>query len=99
MCAATATASSFAQDAALAVYARRLGEVADQLADEDPLVAPARVVERLREVPPPPEVNLSDARLVRLASVVSQHAASPAGRNSTRVACRPPAPSGYRTGP
>ena len=64
-----------AQNAALAVYARRLGEVADQLADEDPLVAPARVVERLREVPPPPEASLSDARLIRLASVVSQHAA------------------------
>ena len=64
-----------AQTAALADYARRLGAVADQLADEDPLVAPARVVERLREVPPPAEANLTDARLVRLASAVSQHAA------------------------
>ena len=64
-----------AQDATLAVYARRLGEVADQLADEDPLVASARVVERLREVPPPPEASLPDARLIRLAAVVSQHAA------------------------
>ncbi len=64
-----------AQDASLAGYARRLGEIADQLADEDPLVAPTRVVERLREVGPPADVNLSDARLVRLASAVSQHAA------------------------
>ena len=64
-----------AQDASLAGYARRLGEIADQLADEDPLVAPARVVERLREIGSPAEANLSDARLVRLASAVSQHAA------------------------
>jgi len=64
-----------AQDASLAGYARRLGEIADQLADEDPLVAPARVVERLREVGPPTDVNVSDARLVRLASAVSRHAA------------------------
>jgi serine/threonine protein kinase len=64
-----------AQDVALADYARRLGAVADQLADEDPLVAPARVVERLREVLPPAEVNLTDTRLVRLATAVSQHAA------------------------
>jgi serine/threonine protein kinase len=64
-----------AHDAGLAAYARRLGEVADQLADEDPLVAPARVVERLREIPPPAEVNLSDTRIVRLASAVSGHAA------------------------
>jgi len=64
-----------ARSAALAGYARNLGELADQLANEDPLVAPARVVERLREVPAPPETIISDARLVRLASVVSQHAA------------------------
>lgn len=64
-----------AQDVALADYARKLSCVADQLADEDPLVAPARVVERLREIMPPAEVNLVDTRLVRLASAVSQHAA------------------------
>jgi hypothetical protein len=64
-----------AQDVSLAGYARRLGEIADQLADEDPLVAPTRVVERLREIEAPAEANLSDARLVRLASAVSQHAA------------------------
>ncbi len=38
-------------------------------------MAPARVVERLREVPVPSEVSLSDARIVRLASAVSRHAA------------------------
>lgn len=64
-----------AQTAELASYAQRLGEIADRLAGEDPLVAPARVLERLREVPPPAEVNLSDARLVRLAAAASQHAA------------------------
>ena len=64
-----------ARDAGLAVYARRLGGAADQLADEDPLVAPTRVVERLREIPPPAEVHLSDTRIVRLASAVSGHAA------------------------
>ena len=63
------------QDASLAGFARRLGGIADQLADEDPLVAPARVLERLREISPPTEVNLSDARLVRLAAALSQHAA------------------------
>jgi serine/threonine protein kinase len=64
-----------AQGAFLAGYARRLGDTADQLADEDPLVAPTRVVERLREIGSPAGANLSDARLVRLASAVSQHAA------------------------
>lgn len=59
----------------LANYARRLGEVADQIANEDPLLAPPRVVERLREVPAPPTASLPDARLVRLAADVSNHAA------------------------
>jgi serine/threonine protein kinase len=64
-----------AQHAALAGYARCLGEAADELADADPLVAPARVLERLREIIPPAEVALSDVRLVRLACAVSRHAA------------------------
>jgi serine/threonine protein kinase len=63
-----------AQSMELANYSGRLGELADRLADEDPLVAPSRVVERLREVTPPEGVMLSDARLVRLAAVASQHA-------------------------
>lgn len=64
-----------ATSAELAAYARRLGEVADQIADEDPLVAPARVMERLREVSAPVGASLADARLIRLAAGVSQHAA------------------------
>jgi hypothetical protein len=63
-----------AQSMELANYSSRLGELADRLADEDPLVAPARVIERLRAVTPPEGVMLSDARLVRLAAVASQHA-------------------------
>jgi len=63
------------QDADLAAYAQRLGEMADRLADEDPLVAPTRVVQRLREIPSSPSANLSDARLVRLGSQTSRHAA------------------------
>ena len=61
--------------AELANHARRLGEVADQISDEDPLLAPARVVERLREVPCPADLSIPDARLVRLAAEVSEHAA------------------------
>ncbi len=57
-----------ARSADLAGYARRLGEVADFIADEDPLVAPNRVVERLREVPAPADSTIPDARLVRLAA-------------------------------
>ena len=64
-----------AQTAELASYAYNLGVFADQIADEDPLVAPPRVMERLRAVAPPRDVALSDARLIRLAAVVSQHAA------------------------
>ena len=37
-----------ARSADLASYVRRLGEVADRIADEDPLLAPSRVIERLR---------------------------------------------------
>ena len=59
----------------LASYAQRLGEEADRTADEDPLLAPSRVIERLREVPAPASVTIPDARLVRLAAEVSEHAA------------------------
>jgi hypothetical protein len=60
----------------LASYAGRLGDEADNLADEDPLVPPSRVLQRLREIPPPSDATiLSDARLVRLAAAVSKHAA------------------------
>ena len=59
----------------VANYARRLGAEADSIADEDPLLAPSRVIERLREVAAPASVSLPDARLVRLAAEVSSHAA------------------------
>jgi hypothetical protein len=64
-----------ARSADLASYAHRLGEEADRIADEDPLLPSSRVLERLREVPAPTSVSIPDARLVRLAAEVSQHAA------------------------
>lgn len=63
-----------ARDAELAAYALRLGDQADRMADEDPLVAPNRVLERLREVPAPQGVALPDARLLRLAAAAATHA-------------------------
>lgn len=60
----------------LASYAGQLGEVADQLADEDPLVPPVRAIQRLRELSLPNGVEaLSDARILRLAAAASQQAA------------------------
>ncbi len=64
-----------ALDAAHADYAVRLGLLADRLADDDPLVVPARTLELLRDVEPRGAAVLSDARLLRLASAASQHAA------------------------
>lgn len=60
----------------LAGYAARLGDEGDSLADEDPLVPPTRVLQRLREIPVPGDIPvLTDARLVRLAAAASRHAA------------------------
>jgi hypothetical protein len=60
----------------LAGFAGRLGELADQLAMEDPLVPPARVLQRLREVTQPVGTSLlGDARLLRLAAAASKNAA------------------------
>ncbi len=42
-----------ARTEALAEYAERLGSLADAIAAEDPLAAPARVLERLLQVAPP----------------------------------------------
>lgn len=65
-----------ATDMSLADYAAALGQRADQIAKEDPLVPPARVVDMLREIPLPAEAEpLNDARLVRLAAAASQTAA------------------------
>ena len=68
---------------ALAKYAIGLGDVADQLADEDPLVSPSRAMAKLMEVVYPdilPELSgelaeCSDLRLLRLAEVASCRAA------------------------
>lgn len=60
----------------LAGFAGRLGELADQLALEDPLVPPARVLQRLREITQPVGTSLlADARLLRLAAAASKNAA------------------------
>ncbi len=57
----------------LASYAARLGDEADAMSGEDPLIAPARVLQRLREVPVPAAMeSLSDARLIRLAVSASR---------------------------
>lgn len=64
-----------ATSAELANYARRLGAEADLIASEDPLLAPTRVIERLRDRKTPSGVSLSDTRLIRLAAEVSEHAA------------------------
>lgn len=76
----------------VANYARRLGTEADSIADEDPLLAPTRVIERLREVNAPASVSLPDARMVRLAAEVSAYAAVssrqelyPKGMEATRA--------------
>ena len=60
----------------LAAYAVRLGELADKLSAEDPLVPPQRVLQRLREVPSPSGgLAISDSRLVRLAAAASSQSA------------------------
>jgi serine/threonine protein kinase len=60
----------------LASYAIQLGQLADSLALEDPLVPPARVLQRLREVTQPAGTSLlADARLLRLAAAASTNAA------------------------
>ena len=64
-----------ALDSELASYAGKLGDEADKLAGEDPLAAPARALERLRQVTPPSRVPIADTRLVRLAAAVSENAA------------------------
>ncbi|WP_164104217.1 BREX system serine/threonine kinase PglW [Candidatus Laterigemmans baculatus] len=77
----------------LAGYAFSLGRVADQLAAEDPLAAPARAMERLRAVPLPHEAEpLTDSRLLRLATAASETAAVssrqeiyPRGMEATRA--------------
>lgn len=63
----------------LAVYAEKLGQVADQLAAADPLATPIRVFQELYEVQqptqPPGCQPFSNERLVNLAAAMSQGAA------------------------
>ena len=60
----------------LTAYAGKLGDEADKLAGEDPLVPPARVLQRLREITVPgSHPPLTDARLIRLAAASSRIAA------------------------
>jgi serine/threonine protein kinase len=61
---------------ALADYAWQLGQCADRLATEDPLAAPARVLQALQAVAfPSGAAELSDTRLIRLAAAASAQAA------------------------
>ena len=63
----------------LAVYAEKLGQIADQLAEADPLASPIRVFQELYEVQQPPQPHgcqpLSNERLLSLAAAMSQKAA------------------------
>lgn len=63
----------------LAVFAERLGQVADDLAGADPLASPIRVFQELYAVPQPPQPHgcqpFSNERLLNLAAVMSQTAA------------------------
>ena len=60
----------------LADYAARLGDQADELAREDPLALPSRVLQVLRDVPAPIGFeSLTDSRLLRLAAAASTGAA------------------------
>jgi len=64
------------KDSDLADYAERLAKEADRLADSDPLLPPARVLESLRAIEPPAASQApSDSRLVRLAAAAATTAA------------------------
>jgi serine/threonine protein kinase len=65
-----------AVDADWAAYGRKLGEKADALAQEDPLVSPERAIQELQEIGPPAEaMPLPERRLLQLAAAASQGAA------------------------
>ncbi len=65
-----------AANADFGAYALHLGLEADEIADEDPLVPPNRVLERLRVVPAPEGAPaLPEARLLRLTVTASHRAA------------------------
>lgn len=65
-----------AVDGDWAAYARKLGEKADRLAQEDPLVSPERAILDLQEITPPEgALPLPERRLLQLAAAASQGAA------------------------
>ena len=71
----------------LAGYAFRLGDLADKLAAEDPLVPPQRVLQRLREVSPPEWCSRARGLSpdpARGGGFVSSRALQPAGALSPR---------------
>ena len=55
-------------------YADRLGAIAESLVDVLPPASPAKAIERLRSVVPPPDVQLDDRRLLTLAATASGRA-------------------------
>ncbi|RLJ22030.1 BREX system serine/threonine kinase PglW [bacterium endosymbiont of Escarpia laminata] len=60
----------------LADYAEALGQLADECAEQQPLLSPMRALERIRAVPAPESfAGLSNHRLLRLAVAASQGAA------------------------
>lgn len=60
----------------LADYATDLGELADECAQQQPLLSPVRALERIRAVPAPETfTGLSNHRLLRLAAAASQTSA------------------------
>ena len=60
----------------LADYSNDLGELADECAQEQPLLSPVRALEKIRAVPAPESFSgLSNHRLLRLAAAASQSAA------------------------
>ena len=57
-------------------YAIKLGQVADRLAQQDPLLPPSRAASQLREIAVPVTIDvLTEGRLMRLAAVASCDAA------------------------
>ena len=86
----------------LAVFADKLGQVADDLAGAETLPPPLRVFQELYEVPQPPQPNgcqpFSNERLLNLAAAMSKNAAVSVapGALSLWYACRTGAAAGYR---
>ncbi len=64
------------QGETLADYAEALGQLADDCAEQEPLLSPTRALERIRALPAPDTLSaLSNHRLLRLAVAASQGAA------------------------